>query len=210
MKRKAIIAMYIIISVLILGCTNKAMDSFKEEKDNLINKILKLEEQISQKDYKINCLKDLNSKITTERNDLKDSLIMSRFSSYSRLNDKNDSFDNLKNIYNINSKHKIKDDWYILNEEYFQLELIGYENAKKVDFYLLRMESDQGELLIFTDNNSRDGWVYANDKISETINKHIKSSRGNFSYEPYFILYTEVTLEDGNTIQTSKLPIYNE
>ncbi|WP_091540151.1 hypothetical protein [Alkaliphilus peptidifermentans] len=210
MKRKLIITICIVIAVVISGCTNKSIDSFKDEKDHLINKILELEEQVSQKEDDIKRLQDLNTKLTIEIKELEESFIMSRFSSYAMLKDKYDSFENLKNIYNINAKYKIKDDWYVLDDEYFKLELIGYKNAKKVDFYFLRMESDQGEELIFTDNDPSDGWIYTNDSISEIIEKHIKAPKGKFSYEPYFVLYTKVTLENGEITQTLKLPIYYE
>ncbi|WP_026478789.1 hypothetical protein [Alkaliphilus transvaalensis] len=208
MKRYLIVIICIVMSMLILGCANKSIESFKEERYYLANKIFQLEEELSQKKDEIIDLKELNSRITKEKKELEDSLIMSKFSSYSRLNDKNMAFENLPNVYKINSKYKIKDDWYILEEEFFQLEVIGYETAKKVEFFLTRMESDQEELLIFVDNDPSDGWIYTNDRISEVIDRHIKASSGSISYEPYFILYTEVTLENYGTIQTTKLPVY--
>ncbi len=75
-----------------------------------------------------------------------------------RLNDNNNSFENLKRISKINSSFLINDDWYMINDEYFQLE--------------------------FTDTDSPD--------VS------------------YFIIYAEVTLEDGNVIRTLKILIYNK
>lgn len=210
MKKKGIILISLIILISISGCNNKTINSFKEEKELLTKEIVKLQELISVKDKEINNLKDSISKITTERNELKESLKMSRFSSYSRLNDYNDSFDNLIDVYKISSKYTIKDDWYVLNEDYFHIELLGYENAKKVDFYTLRMESGEGPILLFSDNDPSDGWVFKYDNVSEIIDKQIKASPGNFSYVAYFLIYTEVTLEDGNIIRTPKLPVYNE
>lgn len=210
MKKKVIVLISIAILILISGCTNKAISSFKEEKDLLTKEIVKLQELISGKDKEINNLKDSISKIRAEKNELKESLKMSRFSSYSRLNDYNDSFDNLIDVYKISSNYTIKDDWYVLNGDYFDIELLGYENAKKVDFYTLRMESGEGPILLFSDNDSSDGWVFKYDNVSEIIDKQIKASPGNFSYVPYFLIYTEVTLENGNIIRTSKLPVYNE
>ncbi len=48
-------------------------------------------------------------------------------------------FTNLEEIYKIHSNHEIKDDWYLIKDDYFQIELLQYENAKKVDFYTLRV-----------------------------------------------------------------------
>ncbi|WP_062105643.1 hypothetical protein [Bacillus niameyensis] len=132
---------------------------------------------------------------------------MVRFSSYARLDDYNDTFDNLEFIYKIHSDYVIKDDWYVINDEYFQIELLDYENAKKVDFYSLRLESDIGPILVFSETNPSDGWTYTNENIGEIINKQMPSFKGIY-YEPYFLIYTEVTLEDGNRLRTSKLPIY--
>lgn len=98
MKNKLLLTMCIIVSLLISGCTNKYIDSFKNEQDYLANKILELEEQISQKEEDIKHIQDLNTKKTMEIKELEESLIMLRFSANSRLRDKNDSFDIKKYI----------------------------------------------------------------------------------------------------------------
>lgn len=201
--KKLNIGILIIILLLISGCTNKELDTINEEKELLTNEVLQLKKLISEKDEVINRLK-------TESTELKDSLVMVRFSSYSRLNDYNNSFDDLEKIYKIHSKYEIKDDWYVINDDYFQIELLEYENAKKVDFYILRMESHGDPILVFTDTDYSDGWIYTNDNISEIINKHKQATSRSLAYVPYFIIYTEVTLEDGNVIRASKLPIYNK
>lgn len=48
--------------------------------------------------------------------------------------------------------------------------------------------------------------------VSAYINfgEQIKFKSGGFSFEPYFVIYTEVTFEDVNVIRTSKLTIYNK
>ena len=181
----------------------KKMDLKSMEKDEGEDK--KSQELMWKKDEEINRLKDSIS----EKEDLIKSLEMVRFSSYSRLDEYNDSFDNLKNVYNINSNYTIKDDWYVINEDYFQIELLGYDNAQKVDFYVLRLESEEEPILILTDTDYTDGWKYTNENISDIIDKHDKFLPGGFSYEPYFVIYTEVALEDDNTIKTPRLPIYN-
>lgn len=125
-----------------------------------------------KKDEKIRNLEKLNEYKNNELIQLRESLNMVRFSSYARLDDYDDIFDNLQKKYKINSEYLIKDDWYVIEDEYFQIELLGYEEALKVDFYTLRMESNEGEVLLFTDKDSLDGWIYTNDNISEKINKH--------------------------------------
>ena len=158
---------------------------------------------------KSSSLEEVYSNKITELSVATKSLEMVRWSAMARLDDYNHSFYYLKEIYKIHSNHEIKDDWYVINDDYFQIELLDYENAKKVDFYTLRLESDEGINLVFTDTDSTDGWIYTNDNISKIINKHRRLS-GNSTFEPYFVIYTEVTLEDGNVIRTSKLPIYNK
>ncbi|MFA5524630.1 MAG: hypothetical protein WDA24_09775 [Tissierellales bacterium] len=210
MKKLFIVLLIGLVLLLISGCTNKGLVAFNEEKEILSNEILELKRIISEKDEEIDRLKKANSNKMNELAELKESIDMIGFSYYARLDDYNHSFNNLKKIYNISSNYLIKDDWYVISEDFFQIELLGYENAKKVDFYALRMESDQGQMLLFTDTDPTDGWKYTDDNISEAINKQKKPlSSGGFSYEPYFVIYTEVTLEDGNVIKTSKLPIYN-
>lgn len=207
MKKILIVLLVGFSLLLISGCTNKESEPFNEENVRLTNEILELEKLISEKDKEINDLKMVNSDETTKLRDLRESLDMVRFSSYARLDDYNDTFDNLEFIYKIHSDYVIKDDWYVINEEYFQIELLDYANAKKVDFYSLRLESDIGPILVFSDTNPSDGWTYTNENIGEIINKQIPSFKGVY-YEPYFLIYTEVTLEDGNRLRTSKLPIY--
>jgi len=210
MVKKLIIVMLIINLLMFLGCTNKDLDIFNEEKEQLTNEILELNNLVSEKDGEISCLEKLNSNKTIELKELRESLNMVRSSSYARLDDYNDTFFNLKESYKINSKYIIKDDWYVISDDYFQIELLEYENAVKVDFYTLRMESGEGPILVFTDTDSTDGWTYTNDDISVFFDKHKDKSPKGFSYEPYFLIYTDVTLENGKTIRTPKLPIYNK
>lgn len=208
MKRK-VLGLLVIIALFISGCISKNVDSLNEELEQLTDEMVKLQGLISEKDEEILQLKERISEITVERDELMESIEMVRFSSYARLNDYNDSFDNLNRIYHIKSPNIIRDDWYIVSGDYFEMELLGYEDAKKVDFYLIRLESGEGPILVFTDKDNTDGWIYVEKNINELMNKH-SSSLGDFTYQPYFVIYTEVILEDGNKIITSKLPIYNE
>lgn len=211
MRMRLIILMLLIVLLIVSGCTNKALDTFNEEKEQLNNEIIDLKKLVSEKDEVIMHLKKANSYKETQLKEVRKSLEMVRYSSYARLEDYYDTFENLKEIYKINSNYIIKDDWYVISDEYFQIELLEHKNAKKVDFYTLRLDSGEGPVLVSIDTDSTDGWIYINDNISEIINKHKKPLyHGGFSYVPDFVIYTEVTLEDGNIIRTSKLPIYNE
>lgn len=205
MRKKLIIVIFVIISLLISGCTNKEVDTFNAEKEQLANEILELKNLISEKDEKISNLEKVNSERKTELYELKDSLNMVRFSASARLDDYNDTFNNLQNTYKINSDYVIKDDWYVINYDYFQIELLEYENAVKVDFYTVKLETDQGPMLAFTDTDPTDGWIYTDDDIGEIRSKHLTNS---VLVDSYFIIYAEVTLKDGKIIRTSKLPIH--
>lgn len=125
-----------------------------------------------KKDEEISKLKNLFEKISDERDKLEKSIQMVRFSAIAREEDNSYSFDNLKNIYKINTKYEIIDDWYVIQDENFNIELLGYEDAKKVEFYILRLESDDGERLFFYDTDNKDGWKYTNENISQIIEKH--------------------------------------
>lgn len=192
-------------SIIGLPSASKEQKTFNGEKEPLTQEIIELNEIIAEKNEEINRLKKLNSNKMTEIKELRESIEMVRFSAYARVDD---SFDNLKNIYNISSKHMIKDDWYVIQENYFDIELLGYEHAEQVDFYYLRLESDEGEKLIYSDTAAEDGWKFISDNIGEIINKHKQSSSGGFSYEPYYVIFMEVTLNDGDVVRTPKLPIY--
>lgn len=210
MVKKIIIGMFIISLLIFSGCANNELDIFNEEKEQLTNEILELKKLVSKKDDEINYLQRLNTNKTAELKELRDSIDMVRFSSYARLDDYNDTFFNLKENYKIISPYVIKDDWYMISDDYFQIALLEYENAVKVEFYTLRMESGEGPMLAFTDTDPTDGWTYTSDNISEIIDKHKEKLSGDFSYVPYFLIYTEVTLGDGKVIKTPKLPIYNK
>ncbi|MFD1779085.1 hypothetical protein ACFSFW_10440 [Fredinandcohnia salidurans] len=207
-KNKMILILFIFIFVS--GCTNTDSVTFKEEKELLTNEILELKRLNSEKDEEIKLLKESNLSETTKLSEQKTSLEMIRWSSIARLNDYNNTFDNLTNIYKLHSDHIIKDDWYVINDDYFQFELLKYENATKVDFYTFRLESDQSPNLVFTDTDYTDGWKYTNETIGNIINKQKGSDSQGISYEPFFLIYTEVTLKDGSVIKTPNLPIYNK
>lgn len=206
MRKGAIMTILIIIILLISGCSND-IESFSREKEELINRISELEEEISKRDEEIKELKDLAYKANKERDELEERIDMIRFSAYARFDDY-DFFHSLENMYKINTKHAIIADWYVIQEESFELELLGYEGAKKVDFYVLRLESCEGERLLFSDTDYEDGWKYTNDNIGKVIEKHYISTTGGISYGPCFVIFAEVILNDGNTVKTPKLPIY--
>jgi len=208
MNKKIIIGMLLFTLLLISGCSNKELDTIHAEKEQLTSEISQLKELIAEKDKEISYLEEVYSKKINELAVATKTIKMVRWSAIARLEENYyNSFYDLKDMYKIHSNHEIKDDWYVINDDYFQIELLDYENAKKVDFYTLRLESDEGINLVFSDTDSTDGWIYKNDKISGIINKQ-KQLHGDFYLEPFFVLYTEVTLEDGSVLRTTKLPIY--
>lgn len=207
--RKAILMMLLtVLMFTVAACNSDSLESFNEDKELLVNRISELEEELSSKDEEIRELKNSLDELREERDRLEESINMIRFSAYARLDDYDASFYNLANIYRINSKHEIIDDWYVIQEENFELELLGYEDARKVDFYILRLESDEGERLLFSDTDNGDGWKYTNENISQIINKHRESTSAGFAYKPHFVINARVTLGNGNIIGTPKLPIY--
>lgn len=191
------------IAVLLLAILLIASEVFSptEQQANEMEQFNKL---LIEKEEEISRLEELYATKIMELSNVTESLGMVRWSSIARLDNYNHSFYNLENIYKIHSNYEIKDDWYVIKDDYFQIELLQYENAKKVDFYTLRQESDEGINLVFSDIDPTDGWLYTNETISKIINKR------NSKFDPYFVIYAEVTLEDGRVIRTSKLPIYNK
>ena len=196
------------IAVIILAILLIASEVFSPTEQQA-NEMEQLNKLLAEKEEEISRLEKLYSTKIMELSNVTESLGMVRWSSIARLDDYSHSFYNLENIYKIHSNYEIKDDWYVIADDFFQIELLQYENAKKVDFYTLRQESDEGINLVFSDTDPTDGWIYTNDTISKIISK--KHDYGNrFTYDPYFVIYAEVTLEDGSVIRTSKLPIYNK
>lgn len=211
MAKKLILLILIVTLFILPGCTNQELNIVNEEKEQLSNEIIELNDLISKKDDRIKQLEKLNSNKNIELKKLKETLKMVRASSYARQDDYEDIFSYLEKKYKIHSEHEIIDDWYVINEDFFHIELLGYENAVKVDFFILRMESGEGPILVLSDTDPTDGWTYTNHNIGQIIEKHKKPLvTGSFSYEPTFLIYTEVTLQDGEVIRTSKLPIYNK
>ncbi|SOC44541.1 hypothetical protein [Ureibacillus acetophenoni] len=207
MNKKLISRMLILALLIISGCSNAELDTTHAENEQLSNENSQLKELIAKKDVEISSLKELYSTKISELSVATKSLEMVRWSAMARLDDYNQSFYALEEIYKIHSNHEVKDDWYVINDDYFEIELLSYENAKKVDFYSLRMESDEGINLVYSDTDPSDGWVYTNEEIGKIINKH--KIKADSTFEPYFVLFTEVTLGDGSVVRTSKLPIYN-
>lgn len=113
-----------------------------------------------------------------------------------------------KHIYlSIGSEHLIQDDWYVIDDDYFEIELLNYDTASQVEFYILRLESDGGPSLVFTDADHKDGWKYSNETIGEIISK---LRVPDATYTPYFLMYAEVTMEDGSVVKMPNIPIYHE
>lgn len=212
MKKSIIIPLLILILISLTGCVNSSLKN-PENQDLLVElreENLELKETLDEKDDEIKELEKLNSKKDKDLIELRESLKMVSFSSYARQADYSDIFDYLSKKYKIYSDFEILDEWYVISDDYFEIELLGFEDAVKVDFYTLRMHSGEGPILVFSDTNNEDGWKYTNDNIGEIINKQKEADNRGFSYKPYFVIYTQVNLEDGQVINTSKLPIYNK
>lgn len=168
------------------------------------NEVAQLKAQIMEKEKEMSILESNIAARTTELNEATKGIGMVRWSAIARQDEQYQSFDSLQEIYKIHSNYEIQDDWYLIKEDYFKIELLAYPNAVKVDFYTKRLESDEGKNLVYSDTDATDGWIYTNDNIGEIINKH------RYTFEPYFLIYTEITLKDGKVITTPKLPIYNK
>ena len=197
------------IAVILLATLLISPEFFSPtEQANAVSQLNKL---LAEKDEEIKCFEELyETKIAELSNAIK-SIEMVRWSAMARLDDYSHSFYNLENIYKVHSNYDIQDDWYVIQDDYFEIELLQYENAKRVDFYTFRQESDEGINLVFSDTDPTDGWIYTNSDIGKIINKHNYNYYSNgATFEPYFVIYAEVTLEDGSVVRTPKLPIYNK
>ena len=197
-----------IMLLILTSCSNNEMEELKSKNEQLLKEIETLNQNLKDKTDEIS---ELNSKLTRLGMDifeLKESIYMIKASNEARLDDYSKSFYLLDTVYKIYTTYEVIDDWYIIKDESFKIELLGYEDALKVEFYTLRMSSDEGKILNFTDVDSSDGWIYENNEISKYINKQKKGPKGFITFEPTFVLYTKVTLKNGETIESSKLPIY--
>ena len=210
-KVSRIILLFILLMFVLFACGPDKRNDIEDKElvEKLTEEKLELKESLDKKDNEIAKLEGLTLKKNDVIKELKESLEMVRFSSYARQDDYKDIFSYLEKSYKIHSDYEIIDEWYVINDDYFEIELLGYEDAIKVDFYTLRLESGEGEILVYSDTDNTDGWRYINDNISEIIDKQEEKNNGGFSYKPYFVIYTQVTLTDGKIIRTSKLPIYN-
>lgn len=166
------------------------------------SEVSQLKAQVMEKEKDLTMLEEKIAAKTLALYEATKSLEMVRWSAIARQDEYNPPFNLLQDIFKIHSNHEIQDDWYLVKEDYFQIELLAYKNAVKVDFYTLRLESDEGTNLVYSDSDVTDGWIYTNENIGEIINKH------SYTFEPYFLIYAEITLEDGKMITTPKLPIY--
>lgn len=203
-----IITVLAIMLLILTSCSDTELEELKSNNEQLLKEIEALNQNLIDKNDEIN---ELNSKLTRlgkDNYELKESINMIKASKEARLDDYSKSFYLLDTIYKIYTSYEVVDDWYIIKDESFKIELLGYEDAVKVEFYTLRISSDEGEILNFTDVNSSDGWIYENNEISKYINKQKKGPKGAITFEPTFVLYAKVILKNGETIESSKLPIY--
>lgn len=134
-----------------------------------------------------------------------ESIIMSRFSAMSRL--MFDRFDNLSNIYRLEINYDIENDWYIISDDYFELELLDNTDAIQVEFFLLKLESEFVPLSLYIDSDGTDGWSFNTNNIDEFIEPHRES--GGFKFEAYYVIYSEILRTNNEVEQSSVLPIYN-
>ena len=130
MKNIFIVLSMSVVLWTLSGCSNKDIESLQDEKAQLTNELVDLQQRISEKDVEISLLKESVSVLTSKRSELTTSVKMVRWSSIAR--NENDAFYDLTNMYRIHSDHVLKDDWYVIKHNYFQIELVGYEDAKKL------------------------------------------------------------------------------
>lgn len=203
-KKLKIILIFILIGCFsLVGCSNKELENLtsqyneaQEENTLLKDKIVSLESQ----NIKLKETISLN-KIISKKEFF--NLIMSRFAAMARL--LYEDIDSLENTYSIISKHTTEEEWYILREKTFEIELLGYESAEEVTFYYTKLETDMGQRLLFRDTNSNNGWIYKTDNINEIFD----SSKESYTNWPAtYVLYAEAKFADGKIKQTAVMPIY--
>lgn len=188
-----------------LDTENKRLrETTKHSENNLRNlekDLAKGEEEIKRLKEKIIELKDnkiAQAQQSVISKDEYNRLLETRFAAYSRL-----IFEYPEKDYEILTDYYIKNDWYMINQESFELRLKGYENAQSVAFFLQKIESEINPTLLYKDDTQEDGWTYINDKVDSVIEENTKS------YIPRYVIYTEVTFDNGREVRTSLLPIYN-
>jgi hypothetical protein len=202
-KLKIILIFILIGCITLVGCNNKELENLtsqyneaQEENILLKDKIVRLENQNIKLKETINLNKIISRKEYFN-------LIMSRFAAMARL--LHEDIESLENTYSIISNHTIEEEWYILREKSFEIELLGYESAEEVTFYYTKLETDMGPRLLFHDINSNNGWIYKTDNINEIFDS---SKESNTNWPATYILYAEVKLSDGKIKQTAVMPIY--
>lgn len=206
MKKYIIITL--LLTIALTGCTSKEIEALNNKYEELLNENNKIKQELIEKSNENVKLESIIAQNKIEIETLKESIWMIRYSSEARLDDFNDSFNLLDRTYKFHTPYIVRDDWYVISDENFKLELLGYEDALKVEICMFRMSSDEEIKTLYVDNDSSDGWIYENNKISEYINKQIRGPKNSISYEPTFVIYAKVYYENGSVVQTSKLPIY--
>jgi len=135
-------------------------------------------------------------------------MVMERFSYQIRLgaDTYNSNVEVLEDIYKISTDYNIENQWFLLNDDSFEIELLGYEDAKEVSFYYDKLETCLVDALLVTDSDSSDGWTFKHDAISDVFGTYTLDYD---MWPPTYILYAKITMKDGQVITSQVLPLYN-
>jgi hypothetical protein len=110
--------------------------------------------------------------------------------------------DNNESEFIIHSPYSRENGWYILVGEDFSLELTGYEEAFKVEFWTIQLQTNFNNWLIIEDRDSSDGWGIEVEDIGDMIPMHENN------YVPLTVIYADIYFADDEMIRTETLPVY--
>lgn len=113
-------------------------------------------------------------------------------------------FHNINEVFFVESNHSMMNNWCVVSEDYFHIELLGHEAASKVEFWAIRLQSNIGPMLLGIDLDGDNGWKY------ETYDCDYFLSTHDDNFMPMNIIYAKIYSHDGTYSISDTFPIYKE
>lgn len=111
----------------------------------------------------------------------------------------------LEKTYKFHSDYEIMYEWFVLKENYLDLELLGFEDAKQVEFYYYKLETCMDGTLLGLDTDATDGWHLQYDKLNDLLWQYELDFE---LWPPTYVIYAKVTDADDQVITLPYIPLF--
>lgn len=194
-----------------LEALNIALEEYKQLYEETMIKNEDLELKIQSLKVQQAILKENSNKSTITVNASKKDIIASAMRAFAislQLSDAqfNHGYEKYQDVYKIHSDYVEENEWIVVSGDQFEIEVLGYEDAKSVQFYYYKNETCMTNTLLGTDDSVEDGWRLTMDDFSDYVELNPYNL---YEYPCSSSILAEVKLKNGDIVRLPIIPIFN-